>query len=426
MAGRLIHPARGPLKARLHAVPSKSVTHRALVAAALARGTSLLRSPLEADDTLVTRDGLAQLGFSVRCTPEGWSVEGRAGRVPGGGTLQLGASGTSFRFLAAVAALGEEPSRLDGTPRLRQRPVEELLQALEGLGARVERPPAGSLPLIVGGRAWDPQAARVGVRGARSSQFASALLLVGARRPRGLELVVEPPAVSLPYVELTAHVLRGFGVPVERTGPATWRVPPCDYAGRDFAIEGDHSSASYFFAAAMLLGGSVRLEGLDPYSPQADARFPKALRELGATVRSGEGWIEVEGTGRLPGFEVDLTEAPDLAPTFAALALFAEGTAVLRGVAHLRHKESDRLELVARNLRRLGREAWAEADRLVVRAPAGRLRGGPVETAGDHRIAMAFAVAGLRLGGVVLDDAACVAKSYPRFWDDLGRLTSGR
>ncbi len=421
---RRITTIRGPLDALVQATPSKSVTHRALVAAALAEGESTLRRPLDASDTRATRDGLNALGLSVRVVGEDWVVQGGAGRVRGGGKLALGESGTTLRFLTAVAALGQAPSRLDGAPRLRERPLAELIGGLARLGAAVRADPSsGGLPLVAGGA--PVPGGSLGLAGARSSQFASALLLIGPHLGRGIDLAVEPPAVSLPYVALTEQVLAAFGAKIERQSEFSWRVAPGGYPGRVYAIEGDHSSASYFLAAAALVGGRVRVRGLSPTSAQPDARLATILGDLGCRVETGSDWVEVEGHGELEPFTLDLSDAPDLAPTMAVLALIAKGPCVLQSIAHLRHKESDRLEVLARNLRMLGRHADALADRLIVSGPPPCLGGGRVATAGDHRIAMAFAVLGLRLSGIEIEEPAVVGKSNPAFWEQLGALERG-
>jgi 3-phosphoshikimate 1-carboxyvinyltransferase len=225
----------------------------------------------------------------------------------------------------------------------------------------------------------------------------------------------------MPYVRMTLRTLESFGVHVRQIGDGTWRIPPQDYAGRRYRVEGDHSSASYFLAAAVAAAGSVRVEGLDPESAQADACFGRLLREAGATVREESGEVRVESSGTLRPFDVDLADAPDLAPTVAVAALFASGPCLLRGLAHLRVKESDRLEALADNLARLGAAVAVDGDAMSVSAGAG-LHGATILTRSDHRMAMAFAVAGLRVGGVVIDDAACVAKSNPAFWDDFAAL----
>ncbi|MDX1389156.1 MAG: 3-phosphoshikimate 1-carboxyvinyltransferase, partial [Acidobacteriota bacterium] len=310
---------------------------------------------------------------------------------------------------------------LDGAPRLRERPIRDLSDVLDDLGASLRlTAKGGGLPLEAGGS--PVRGGRVTVAADQSSQFASALLLIAPRLAGGLELELAPPAVSLPYVVLTTRVLEDFGVEVVRPSPLTWRVVEGDYAGRRYRVEGDHSSASYFLAAAAVVGGKVRVENLDPSSAQADARLGTILEKLGCSVRRGEDWVEVEGTGTVPAFDLDMSDAPDVVPTLAVIALFADGECAMRGVAHLRIKESDRLGVLAENLGRLGREAEATEDALVVGPPSGVLRAATIATASDHRMAMAFAVAGLRIEGVVVDDADCVSKSNAGFWQDFTKL----
>jgi 3-phosphoshikimate 1-carboxyvinyltransferase len=422
MSRRTVTPSSAPLNADLSVPASKSVTHRALVAAALANGESTVHNPLVATDTLVTLEGLIALG--VHCVErEGqWNVRGLGGVVPGSADLSLRDSGTSFRFLLALAALSASPSRLDGSPRLRQRPVAELAQALGGLGARVRLAPRSEgLPLEAGGSV--PAGGSVRIPSGRSSQFASALLLVGSALPHGLDLILEPPVVSLPYVELTAQVLRRFGARVERREQLHWRVDAGTYPGRDYRVEGDHSTASYFLAAAAIAGGRVRVRDVDPESRQPDRRMGEILEKLGCSVERGADWVEATGSRTIPAFDLSMADAPDLVPTLAALALFADGPCVVRDVAHLRLKESDRLELLAQNLTTLGRLSKAVDDRLEVGPPGTDLRGALIATASDHRIAMAFAIAGLRVEGITLDDADCVAKSDPGFWHRFEELT---
>jgi 3-phosphoshikimate 1-carboxyvinyltransferase len=422
MESRRIEPARRALDALVRAVPSKSVTHRALVAAALARGTSRVRLPLDADDTRRTRDALCALGIEVRVEGGDWVVVGASGRIPGGGRAFLGDSGTTLRFLTAVAALGARESRLDGSERLRERPIAELGRALRTIGGRIVALGAhGGLPLVAGGSA--PHGGSVDVEADRSSQFASALLLIAPVLSDGLDLRLLPPAVSTPYVELTLAVLEAFGARIRRPEPFRFVVEPGGLSGRVYRVEGDHSSASYFLAAAALCGGRVCVTGLDPRSRQADAAFAGMLESIGCRVRAEAESVEVAASGRIPGFEIDAGDCPDVVPTLAALAAHAEGPCVIRGVPHLKWKESDRLEVLAENLCRLGRPAVADGSSLRVDTSQGDLRPATIRTASDHRIAMAFAVAGLR-SPLSIDDPACVAKSYPAFWDDFGTLTA--
>jgi 3-phosphoshikimate 1-carboxyvinyltransferase len=423
MAGRSIAPALHPLDAVLVAPPSKSVTHRAFVAAALARGSSRIVGPLVADDTEVTLGGLVALGIAVEREPESVVIHGGRDHLAGGASVALRESGTSMRLLLAVAALGRAPSCLDGSARLRERPLAELAQALVSLGAEVELTGrSGGLPATAGGKV--PSGGRVVVRGGTTSQYASALLLVAPALPCGLELTLEPPLVSLPYVELTVRVLEAFGAHVGRPGPGSWIVEPGATTGRELRVEGDHSTAAYFLAAAAIAGGRVRVSGLDPASPQPDARIARILGHAGATVTIGPDWVQVEGRRAPAPIREDLTDAPDLAPTLAAVSLMAEGPSELRGLGHLRHKESDRLSVVARNLERLGCGVEAGETYLRITPPPRSSRGVRVEieAASDHRIAMAFAIAGLATDGVTIDDPDCVSKSNPEFWSQLDRL----
>jgi 3-phosphoshikimate 1-carboxyvinyltransferase len=421
MATRCIKPANAPLDAAFCAAPSKSATHRALVAAALAEGVSVIREPLDAADTRATKDGLRALGVSVDERDRAWIVHGTAGAIPGGGTIALGASGTSARFLTAVAALGARPSILDGSPRLRERPMNELVRALRELGAAVDTASGGGLPLRVGGHGV--QGGSIALPGERSSQFASALLLAASAFERGLRLTVLPPRVSFPYVILTTEILEAFGAVVTRLDAEGFSVEPQTLRAATLTIEGDYSSASYPFAAAAIVGGRVRIAGLRSRSAQPDARFVNDLASLGCRVSIDGDSVVVEGTGRVPAFSWNLADAPDLAPTAAVVALFAEGPCLLSGLHHLALKESDRLLGLRDNLRRMGAEAEASGGTLSIVPPArGGAHGAMIAVSGDHRIAMAFAVAGLAVPGVTIDDSEAVTKSYPHFWDDFGRL----
>jgi 3-phosphoshikimate 1-carboxyvinyltransferase len=422
MPRRCIEPAKGPLCGDFRAVPSKSVTHRALVAAAVADGRSQLYGPLDADDTQRTLSGLRALGVRIDARVGSWSVEGTGGVIPGGGTVDAGSSGTTARFLTALAAVGAEPTLLDGSPRLRERPMGELVEALAALGGSIQAAPGGVLPVRAGGTKIAGGA--VAVAGTRSSQFASALLLAAPAFERGLVLTIPAPRVSFPYVLLTLEVLEAFGATIARPDDETIVVSPQRLRGRSFEIEGDHSSASYLFAATAILGGRVSIRGLRIDSAQADARFLRDLASLGCEVTDqGPGGVAVSASGRVPAFSWNLADAPDLAPTAAALALFAEGPCELTGLDHLRLKESDRLAIIAENLARLGARASVDGGSLSITPPRrGEARGARIEVAHDHRIAMAFAVAGLAIPGVELQDRDAVGKSYPRFWDDLATL----
>lgn len=418
--------------ARLTAPPSKSVTQRALLIASLCPGRSRLVRPLLGEDGLLLRGALAACGTGIAaCGEEAADLEVTGGEaVRGAGTaLMLGNAGTAMRFLAARLAVEPDPRLLDGGSRMRQRPIEDLLGALRGLGMEAESVRGnGCPPIRVGG--GRPRGGAVSLSGARSSQFISALLMAAPRLERGVDVGVEGPLVSRPYVELTASVMRRFGVEV-RSGAAGDRfavAPGHAYRAAEMAIEGDWSSASYLFAAAAIVPGRVEVEGLDPDSSQGDAGILELLRRMGCRVEAkaegrspGGGRVTVEGPERLRAVDADLGGMPDLAPTVAVLALFADGVSRIYGVPHLRLKESDRIEALAAGIAALGGDAVTGEDGLTIRPRA--LKGGAIDPHGDHRMAMAFAIAGLRVPGTTVLDPACVAKSYPGFWDDFERLT---
>jgi len=300
--------------------------------------------------------------------------------------------------------------------------------ALRNLGAgAVSLGGNGCPPVRVGGPGLQGGTTRL--RGGTSSQYLSAILLAAPAAPRGVEVEIEEPLVSRPYVDLTIDVMRRFGADVETfpagSEPTLFRVP----AGRPYRpceleIEGDYSSASYFFAAAAVTSGRVRVERLDPGSRQGDAEFVRLLERMGCRVTRGDSWVEVEGTGSLRGIDADCGAMPDIVPTLAVVALFAGGPTRITGVPHLKVKESDRIVALAAEINRLGGSAAPAADGLkIVPVP---LRGTRIETYSDHRMAMAFAVAGLRIPGTVISDPDCVSKSFPGFWESFERLSIGQ
>jgi 3-phosphoshikimate 1-carboxyvinyltransferase len=398
---------------------SKSYTHRALMAAALAGGESVLTNALKAEDTELTAQALTQLGAGIDWQGATIRVTGRGGRwLPAPLPIYLGNSGTSMRFLTALVALGEGEYLLTGTDRLCQRPLGELLDALRQVGVQADSergdgcPPVRVAGGLTGGRAQ--------LSGGTSSQYLSALLFIGPLAPKGLKIDITGELVSRPYVDLTLEVLGDFGISSYREGYRYFELPggQC-YLPREYEIEADASSASYFWAAAALTGGRVTVTNLSLESSQGDAAFPQVLEGMGCTVSENPAGLTLQG-GPLRGVTVDMATMPDLVPTLAVLAAFAQGDTVITGVAHLRHKESDRLAAVAAELARLGIEARETADGLVIRG--GTPQGAVIRTYNDHRIAMSFAVAGLKAPGMRITDPGCVAKSFPDFWEFFDRL----
>jgi 3-phosphoshikimate 1-carboxyvinyltransferase len=407
-------------EAEVTAPPSKSVTNRALIVAALAQGESRIGNPLVADDTELMAAALEKLGIGVRKGASAWAVDGCGGAIPArDATLDAGHAGTTMRFLTALAATGNGTYVVDGSERMRQRPIGPLAGALSDMGAGIEFPGGEGFPPVQV-RAAGLRGGKIELAGEISSQFLSAVLMVAPCCREGLDVEVAGRLVSRPYVDLTTGVMAGFGVPVEVEDHRRFRVAPgARYAGRDFTVEGDYSSASYFFAAAAVTGGTIRVRGVTADSRQGDRRLPEILERMGCRLEWEADAVRLTG-GQLRGVRADLRDMPDMAQTLGVVALFAEGRTVLTGLDNLRIKETDRLGALAAELARLGgRVREGRTDLEIEPRP---LCGAEIETYGDHRMAMSFAIAGLRLPGVVIRDPGCVAKSYPAFWDDLDRL----
>jgi len=415
-----------PFAADLTVPGSKSLTNRALLVAALADGVSQLRGALVAEDAEVMRVALANLGARSRelsASPGGVDLEvaGVAGRWPAtAAELDVRLSGTAVRFLTAAVCLGHGRFRLDGTARMRERPIEDQLEALRGLGINAySELGSGCPPVVV--EATGLPGGHVRVAGDRSSQYLSGLLLSApyARAPLTIEVV--GTLQSKPFVDVTLAVMAAFGVEVERDGYERFRVPVASYRPRDYRIEGDAMAAGYFWAGAALSGGSARTKGLGATSVQGDMALLGVLEQMGCWVERGADEITVRApaTGGLRGGRFDLNAFPDQAQTLAVLALAADGPVHIDNVWNLRIKETDRLRALRIELERLGAQVEERADGLSVWPLATAPGSTVVDTYGDHRMAMAFALVGARWPNVVIDDPRCVDKTYPGFWDDL-------
>lgn len=418
MTSRVLPGPVGPLAASVRVPTSKSLTNRALVAAAVAGG-GRVECPLDCEDTRLLARALERAGWPVVW---GDAVEVGPRSVPSGVVaVDLGNSGTGARLLLALLAAVPGRFVVDGTPRLRERPMAPLLDALERLGAALESA-RGRLPVRLDGRSL--RGGRVDVRPGVSSQFVSALLMAAPLMDEGLEVELLGHVPSRPYLELTREVLGRFGATVTSDPEGTtWRVAPGPLRPSTERVEGDWSAAAFFLAAAAVAGGSVEVAHLDPSSRQGDRRVCEILAGCGVEVVAGPGRVVARGPALRP-LVADLEATPDLFPALAAVAATAPPGSRLEGLGHLRHKESDRLAVMVRNLRRLG--VVVEESGIALRVVASPLGGaGPavgVESAGDHRIAMAMAVAALRLGPLALDDGDCVQKSFPGFWAAWERL----
>ena len=414
----------GPVDASIRPPGSKSITNRALVCAALADGRSVLEGALDSEDTQVMIQGLRNLGLRVRhdAATGQIALTGCGQRLPPGNVDIFAAnSGTTIRFLTAMVTLGHGTYRLDGTARMRQRPVAPLLNALGALGADVlDESGTGCPPVRVQARGLP--GGRAVVAGDISSQFLSALLMVAPCAQGPVELEVEGELVSKPYVEMTLAVMKAFGVEAAREGFGRFLLDGAQrYNATTYAIEPDASAASYFFAAAAITGGRVTVEGLTQNALQGDVGFCECLARMGCDVEYQGHSITVQG-GPLHGIEADMNAISDTVQTLAAVALFADSPTTIHHVAHIRHKETDRILALATELRKLGAEVSERPDGLVIQP--GSLHGARIDTYDDHRMAMSLALAGLRIPGVVILDPGCTTKTYPRFFEDLQQVTA--
>lgn len=404
------HPT-GPVRATVRLPGSKSLTNRALVLAALSDGPSVVGQALASRDTLLMADALAQLGADVDTGGADWTVS--PGRIRGGASIDCGLAGTVMRFVPPVAALADGPVVFDGDPRARSRPMHEVLRGLRGLGVEVRDQGRGSLPFTVLGAGRVP-GGEVTIDASASSQFISALLLAGARYDEGVDVHHDgKPVPSLPHIEMTVAQLRLHGVEVDDSDVNRWQVVPSVIRAVDVQVEPDLSNAAPFVAAALVTGGTVRVADWPLTTTQAGDALREIATLMGGSVALTDEGLVVTGTGTLHGLDYDLHDVGELTPAVAALCLLADGPSHLRGVAHIRGHETDRLAALAAEFSLLGGQVAETADGLSIRpAP---LVGGRFHTYADHRMAHAGVIIGLGVPGVLVEDVATTAKTFPDF-----------
>lgn len=416
---------RGPIVGSIRVPGSKSITNRALVCAALAKGKSTLHGVLESEDTTVMVEAWRQLGLRVdwdrsTCTV---TIDGCAGQPPQPeGTLFIANSGTSIRFLTAALAATHGKYTLDGIERMRDRPIGDLIRGLKSWGADIssinhQNPECPPVQLNAKGL----RGGLARVRGDVSSQFLSGMLMAAPYCASDVIIEVQGELVSKPYVDMTLSVMQAFGVsPTSREhGQYQFSAPAC-YVATNYSIEPDASAASYFLAAAAITGGKVRVEGIGLDALQGDVRFANVLEAMGCELKSDRDWIEISGRASR-GIDINMADISDTVQTLAAVALFAEGPTRVRGVAHNRHKETDRIGDLIKEIRRLGAQAHEHDDGLTI--VPGKLQACELQTYRDHRMAMSFALVAMKVPGCVVLDPRCTEKTYPKFFEDLGKMT---
>lgn len=415
---------RAPLDALVDVPGSKSLTNRYLVLAALAAGPGRIRGALASRDTLLMAGALERLGARIERHGTDWSVDpldlaaapvGPDGAGAAPVQVDCGLAGTVMRFVPPVAALVGRPVRFDGDPEARVRPMGPVLRALRDLGAAVDDGPdggRGTLPFTVTGGALE--GGLVDVDASASSQFVSGLLLAAPRLARGLVVRHTGPTLpSLPHIDMTVDVLRAAGVVVDDSRPHIWQVAPGPVAARDVRVEPDLSNAAPFLAAALVVGGTVRVPGWPARTTQPGARLPEILTAMGGRAHLSGDVLAVSGTGEVRGIDVDLHDAGELAPTIAALAALADSPSRLRGIGHIRGHETDRLTALATEVTRVGGQAEQTHDGLVVTPRP--MHPAVWQTYRDHRMATAGALVGLRVPGVRVADVETTAKTLPDF-----------
>lgn len=404
--------ASDPVAATLRLPGSKSMTARALVLAALASGPSTLDRPLRARDTELMAGGLREMGSHMSISDDDrWLV--RPHPLAGPADIDVGLAGTVMRFLPPVAGLATGRVTFDGDPHARTRPLGPLIDALRTLGVRIDAPPVGSLPLVVLG-AGRVTGGEVVIDASASSQLVSGLLLAAPRFDRGVVVRHEgPPVPSAPHVRMTVQMLRAAGAAVDDTTPDVWVVEPGPLTGRGWEIEPDLSGAAPFFAAALVTGGEVTLQGWPHSSLQPVERLRELLHRMGGEATLGTDGLRVRGTGTVRGLDADLSDVGELTPVLTALTLLADTPSRLTGIGHIRGHESDRVGALAKEFTGLGADITETRDGLEIRPRP--LRGGTFRTYADHRLAHAAAVAGLAVPGIEVDDVACTSKTMPEF-----------
>lgn len=410
--------ATQPLDAVVTVPGSKSLTNRALIIAALADGPSLIHAPLRARDTMLMAGALRALSVTVEDDGDDWRV--RPGKLSGPTQVDCGLAGTVMRFVPPIAVLADGAIAFDGDPHARERPMDVALGALRDLGAHIEDGGSATLPFTVHGTGRF-RGGTVTIDASASSQFVSGLLLAGARYDDGVTVHHDgKPVPSQPHIDMTVGALRNAGVAVDDEEPDTWRVSPGPIIATDVRIEPDLSNAAPFLAAALITHGRVRIPGWPASTTQAGDELRDLLRRFGADVTLDPNGLTVRGTGTISGIDADLHDVSELTPVIAAIAALADGPSHLRGIAHIRGHETDRLAALAAEISSLGGDIAETEDGLTIRpAP---LHGGVFASYADHRMAQAGAVLGLAVAGVLVDDIACTGKTLPDFPGQWARL----
>ncbi len=408
------------VNAEIQVPPSKSYTNRALIAAALAEGTSNIHHPSRSDDSTFLVEALRNFGIKIIDHGDKLEIHGCNGKLKAPAQeIFVGNAGTAMRFLASFACLAEGETILTGDEEMNKRPINDLVDALKTNGIKCSCQNGFPPVKIHGGNFIG---GKINVDASISSQFVSSILLSSPYAKRPVTLHVNGKLSSMPYVDMTLHVMRSFGASIDTIEMKTFTIDNKQrYIGHDFIIEPDASSATYFLGAAAITKGRVIITNLTSESLQGDIQFLSILSDMGCTIIKHQDNIEIHGD-KLHGIEVDMNEMPDCVPTLAVVAAFAKGATTIKNIAHVRHKETDRLDALSKELTKIGARVELSEDELVIHPQP--LHGAIIETYNDHRMAMSFAFAGLQIDGININNPMCVTKSFPNYWEEFQKLES--
>jgi len=399
---------------------SKSYTHRILIASALSDGICSVDNALKSEDTLITVNALQQMGIKIDANDNRFIVHGANGELKNiEKPVFLGNSGTSMRLLTALASLGKGRYVFTGTKRMKERPIQDLLDALIQMGASAHSVENNRCPPVAI-RGGDLKGGKISINCETSSQYLSAVLLTAPFTKQGLEINVKKGPVSRPYIDMTVDVMEKFGINVMRNRYNYFKVQQGQkYRAGSYSVEPDSSQAGYFWGAAAITDACIKVKGITKDSQQGDVHFTRMLEKMGCKLVHEKDGISITG-GSLSGIEADMADMPDMVPTLAVVSAFAKGTTVIRNVKHLKAKESDRLTSVTNELSKIGIESSITDTSLAIKG--GIPHGAEISTYKDHRIAMSFAIAGLKVPGIFIKDEKCVEKSFPDFWNVFSGL----
>ncbi len=399
---------------------SKYIANRVLIISALAKGKSIIKNVPDNEDINNSIMALKSFGADIQRKDDLLIISGNKGKlkIPGK-AINVGDSGTLLRFITGVAAICRGKVKITGSKRIQERPINDLISAFSDLGVKTKSLNKGKPPVVIEGGTL--KGGKIKIKGDISSQYISSLLLVASYAKEDVEIILKTEVVSKNYIDLTIQLMEDFGVKIERKGYSRFLIKSGQrYRAREYVIQGDWSSASYFLAAGAIVPGRIRIKNIDLKSRQGESRFYSVLKKMGCKINKKDDWIEVIGPERLIGIDIDMGSMPDTVQTLCSVACFAEGTTSITNIGNLRYKESDRINDTALELKKLGINVKTKDDSITIKG--GNVRDGIIDTHNDHRTAMSFALIGLKVKRMKINNPEVVNKSFPGYWDKLKEI----